>query len=169
MVTGYREYEPIARRHRVPIVVTGFEPLDILQGVYMAVSQLEEGRWEVENQYARTVSHNGNKAAVELIGEVFEVVHRKWRGVGEIAASGLGLRAGITHFDVEVRFGLAEQTVEEPGECISGLILQGIRKPHDCPAFGDRCQPEHPLGATMVSTEGACAAYHRYRRLRAAV
>ena len=165
MVMGYREYEPIARRYRVPVVVTGFEPLDILQGVHMAVEQLEQGRWEVENQYARTVREDGNKPAVALIGEVFEVVHRKWRGIGEIAASGLGLRSGFAGFDAEQRFGLAEQTVEEPGECMSGLILQGIRKPHECPAFGKRCHPEHPLGATMVSSEGACAAYHRYRRL----
>ena len=168
MVMGYTEYEPIARKHAVPIVVTGFEPLDILQGVYMAVRQLEEGRAEVENQYARTVRRRGNPTALRLIREVFHVVPRKWRGVGEIAASGLGLRPPYAGLDAEVRFGVAGHSAEEAGECISGLILQGRNKPTDCPAFGTRCVPEHPLGATMVSSEGACAAYYAWRRMGAA-
>ncbi len=163
-VMGYTEYEPIAARYKVPIVVTGFEPLDILQGIFMCVRQLEEGRAEVENQYSRAVRRQGNQQAQRLIREVFRVVPRKWRGVGEIAQSGLGLQPGYAEFDAETRFGLEATSVEEPPECISGLILQGVKKPHDCQAFGTVCTPEHPLGATMVSSEGACAAYHRYRR-----
>lgn len=165
-VMGYSEYLPIARKYRVPIVVTGFEPLDILQGIYMTVRQLEEGRAEVENQYARAVQRDGNRIAIGLIRKVFEVVPRKWRGVGEIPASGLRLRPEYAAFDAEKRFGVADHVVEEPAVCISGSILRGVKKPHECPAFGGACTPEHPLGATMVSTEGACAAYHRYRRLQ---
>lgn len=168
VVMGFSEYEPIARRYRVPIVVTGFEPLDILQGVLMCVQQLETGRAEVENQYARAVRREGNTPAQQLIREVFRVVPRKWRGVGEIPQSGLGLSAAFAEFDAEQRFGVAGLCAEESSECISGLILQGVRKPHECPAFGTRCTPEHPLGATMVSSEGACAAYHRYRRVQTA-
>jgi len=164
-VMGYTEYEPIARKYHVPIVVTGFEPLDILQGVYMCVKQLEEGRAEVENQYTRSVRREGNLPAQRLIREVFRVVPRKWRGIGEIPRSGLGLSEKYAEFDAETRFGLADQAVEESSECMSGLVLQGVMKPHECPAFGTRCTPEHPLGATMVSSEGACAAYYRYRRI----
>jgi hydrogenase expression/formation protein HypD len=163
-VMGYTEYEPIAKKYHVPIVVTGFEPVDILQGIYMCVKQLEEGRAEVENQYARSVRREGNRPAQELIREVFEVVPRKWRGIGEIPQSGLGLREPYREYDAERRFALATGSVEEASECISGLILQGAKKPTDCPAFGTRCTPEHPLGATMVSSEGACAAYFKYRR-----
>ncbi len=163
-VMGYTEYEPIARTYQVPIVVTGFEPLDILQGVYMCIKQLEEGRAEVENQYTRSVRRRGNPSAQQLIREVFQVVSRKWRGVGEIPRSGLGLREKYAQFDAERRFGVAHSTIEEPAECMSGLILQGAMSPHQCPAFGTRCTPEHPLGAPMVSSEGACAAYYRYRR-----
>jgi hydrogenase expression/formation protein HypD len=165
-VMGYKEYEPIARKYRVPIVVTGFEPLDILQGIYMCVRQLEEGRAEVENQYSRSVKRKGNVPAQELIREVFHVVPRKWRGIGEIADSGLGLREKYSGFDAERRFDIAHYTADEPAECISGLILQGILKPHECPEFGTRCTPDRPLGATMVSNEGACAAYYQYRRRR---
>jgi hydrogenase expression/formation protein HypD len=165
-VMGYTEYEPIAARYRVPIVVTGFEPLDLLQGVYLCVKQLEEGRAEVENQYARAVSRGGNAHAQDLVREVFRVVPRKWRGVGEIPQSGLALAERYVAFDAERRFGVAELWEDEPTECISGIILQGLKKPHECPAFGTRCTPEHPLGATMVSSEGACAAYYRYRRLQ---
>ena len=165
MVMGYTEYEPIARKYGVPIVVTGFEPLDLLQGIYMCVKQLEEGRAEVENQYVRTVQREGNQAAVERIRQVFRIVPRKWRGVGEIPHSGLGVSLEFKNFDAEQRFGVAHYTAEEASECISGLVLQGREKPGACPAFGTRCTPEHPLGATMVSSEGACAAYFRYRRL----
>lgn len=164
-VMGFTEYEPLVARYRVPIVVTGFEPLDILQGVYMCVKQLEEGRAEVENQYARAVRRDGNVPAQRLMREVFRIVPRKWRGVGEIPASGLGLAEPYAAFDAELRFGVADHTADEPTECCSGQIMQGLMKPHECPAFGTRCTPEHPLGATMVSSEGACAAYYRYRRL----
>jgi hydrogenase expression/formation protein HypD len=165
-IMGFTEYEPLAKKYHVPIVVTGFEPLDILQGVYMCVKQLEEGRAEVENQYSRAVRRDGNLPAQQLVREVFEVVPRKWRGVGEIPSSGLGLRPHYRRFDAEHRFGVADQRTEEPSECMSGLIMQGRMKPNECPAFGTICTPEHPLGATMVSNEGACAAYYRYRRVR---
>lgn len=163
-VMGCEEYLPLAAKYRVPIVVTGFEPLDILQGILMCVRQLEAGRAEVENQYARAVRKEGNRPAQELVQRVFQVVNRKWRGVGEIPRSGLGLRGEYAQFDAERKFKLTEHTVAEPAECVSGLVLQGLKKPHECPAFGTRCTPEHPLGATMVSSEGACAAYYRYRR-----
>jgi hydrogenase expression/formation protein HypD len=163
-VMGFEEYFPVAAKYHVPIVVTGFEPLDILQGVLMVVQQLESGRAEVENQYARSVRREGNQPAQKLIREVFRVIPRKWRGVGEIPRSGLGLGDAYTAFDAERKFGVAEHRVEEPSECISGLVLQGLKKPHECSAFGTQCTPEHPLGATMVSGEGACAAYYRYRR-----
>jgi hydrogenase expression/formation protein HypD len=162
-VMGYTEYEPIAAKHHVPIVVTGFEPLDILQGILMCIGQLEQGRAEVENQYARAVRQTGNESARELISQVFTVVPRKWRGVGEIPRSGLGLSDAFKGFDAARKFGLTDRTVPEPVECLSGLVLQGQIKPPECPAFGHRCTPEHPLGATMVSSEGACAAYYRYR------
>ncbi len=165
-VMGYTEYEPIARKYRVPIVVTGFEPVDILQGVYMCVRQLEEGRCEVENQYARSVAKDGNVPAIAMVQNVFEVVSRKWRGVGPIAQSGLRLKEEFRAFDAEIKFDVGQMDVEESAECISGLVLQGVRKPHECPAFASRCTPEHPLGATMVSSEGACAAYYRYRNIR---
>jgi hydrogenase expression/formation protein HypD len=163
-VMGYTEYEPLAAKYKVPIVVTGFEPLDILQGVFLCVRQLEEGRFEVENQYARSVRRQGNLPAQTLVSEVFRIVPRKWRGVGEIPESGLGLTRNYAEFDAESRFEVSGYTAEEPAECISGLVLQGIKKPNECPAFGTRCTPEHPFGATMVSNEGACAAYYRYRR-----
>ncbi len=163
-VMGYEEYFPLAARYRVPIVVTGFEPLDILEGVYMCVKQLEEGRFEVENQYVRSVVREGNKHARRLIEDVFCVIPRKWRGVGEIPRSGLGLREAYKAFDAEEKFAIKSVHVQESPECISGLILQGIKKPHECSAFGVKCTPEYPLGATMVSSEGACAAYYRYRK-----
>jgi len=150
----------------VPIVVTGFEPMDILQGILMCVQQLEAGRAEVENQYTRAVRREGNGPAQRLVREVFHVVPRKWRGVGEIPQSGLGLREDYAAFDAEKKFGLADIHVDEPADCLSGLVLRGQIKPQACPAFGIKCTPEHPLGATMVSGEGACAAYHRYRRYR---
>jgi hydrogenase expression/formation protein HypD len=162
-VMGFEEYVLIAEKYRVPIVVTGFEPLDILQGVAMCIAQLEEGRHEVENQYSRSVRREGNLPAQKLIREVFTVVPRKWRGVGEIPQSGLGLSAEYAAFDAERRFGLEEYTAPESAECIAGLVLQGLKKPRECPAFGKKCVPEKPLGAPMVSSEGACAAYYRYR------
>jgi hydrogenase expression/formation protein HypD len=164
-VMGFEEYFPLAKKYRVPIIVTGFEPLDILQGVLMTVQQLESGRAEVENQYSRAVRREGNQPAQELLKKVFKVVPRKWRGVGEIPKSGLGLKDEFAAFDAEKKFGVVENRVEESADCRSGLVLQGQIKPHECPAFGVKCTPEHPLGATMVSSEGACAAYYRYRRL----
>jgi hydrogenase expression/formation protein HypD len=163
-IMGYEEYPPLAAKYRVPIVVTGFEPLDILQGILMCVQQLESGRAEVENQYTRAVREHGNQPAQHLVREVFRVVPRKWRGVGEIPASGLGLRAAYAAFDAERKFGFTDHHVEEPAECVAGLVLQGLKKPHECAVFGTRCTPEHPFGAPMVSSEGACAAYYRYRR-----
>lgn len=163
-VMGTAEYLPIAEQFRVPIVVTGFEPLDILQGVLMCVEQLESGRAEVNIQYARSVRPEGNPAAMQTMNEVFEVVSRKWRGIGEIPASGLGLRPEFAPFDAEQRFGVESITAEEPAECIAGQVLQGHAKPMDCPCFGIHCTPERPMGAPMVSSEGACAAYYRYRR-----
>jgi hydrogenase expression/formation protein HypD len=165
-VMGYTEYLPIAARYGVPIVVPGFEPLDILQGVYLCVKQLEEGRAEVENQYTRVVSEQGNRPAQALVAEVFKVEARAWRGIGEIPRSGLGLADAFAEFDAERRFDLSQVGPRpEPAECIAGLVLQGMKKPPECEAFGGRCTPEHPLGATMVSPEGACAAYYRHRRI----
>ena len=163
-VMGYEEYFPLAKKYHVPIVVTGFEPLDILHGVLMTVEQLEAGRAEVENQYVRSVCRAGNRPAQDLMKQVFKVVSRKWRGIGEIPQSGLGLADDFAMFDAAKKFDLSDHCVEEPAECIAGLILQGRKKPHECPAFGTRCTPEHPFGATMVCSEGACAAYYRYRR-----
>ena len=164
-VMGYAEYERLATKYNLPFVVTGFEPLDILQGIYMVIAQLERGKAQVENQYARVVKREGNIEAQKLMSEVFVVVNRRWRGLGEIPDSGLGLRDAYAEFDAQKQFGLAEHEVEESSECISGLVLQGSKKPHDCTAFGTRCTPERPLGATMVSSEGACAAYYRYRKV----
>ncbi len=163
-IMGYKEYEPIAKEYKVPIVVTGFEPVDILQGIYMCVKQLEEGRAEVENQYSRSVKKEGNLPAQKIMQSVFEIVPRTWRGVGEIPASGLGLRPEYAQFDAERRFDMELPIFEESSECISGLVLQGIKKPDQCSAFGNQCTPEFPLGATMVSSEGACAAYYRYQK-----
>lgn len=162
-VMGYREYEPIAERYGLPIVVTGFEPADVLTGILHAVRQLETGRHEVENPYARVVRREGNPSALRLMSEVFSVVDRKWRGLGDIAESGLALSEAFACVDAEQRFDVGDLSASEPAECRSGLILQGLLKPDQCPAFGVRCSPVRPLGATMVSSEGACAAYYRYR------
>ncbi len=163
-VMGTEEYFPVAEKYKVPIVITGFEPLDILQGLSMCIAQLEEGRAEVENQYTRSVRESGNRPAQDLISKVFEVVDRKWRGVGKIGRSGLALRPEYAEFDAETKFGVENYTADESPVCISGLIMQGQKKPHECSAFGKTCTPEKPLGAPMVSSEGACAAYFRYRR-----
>ncbi len=162
-IAGVHPYQPLAKKYRVPIVVTGFEPIDVLRGVHLCIKQLEEGRTDCENAYKRAVRPEGNPNAMAIVDEVFAVIDRKWRGMGNIPQSGLGLAEKYAAYDAEKKFGLAEDTVEESTECISGLILQGLKKPRDCPAFGTRCTPEKPLGATMVSNEGACAAYYRYR------
>ena len=163
-VMGYQEYEPIARRFNVPIVISGFEPLDLLQGVLQTLRQLEAGRAEVENAYGRVVKREGNPVAKKLVNQVFEVCDRKWRGVGSIPKSGYKLRWEFREHDAERLFSVKEIDTKEPAVCISGLVLKGVKKPHDCPAFGKECNPEHPLGATMVSAEGACAAYYAYGR-----
>ncbi|TDX31094.1 hydrogenase maturation protein HypD [Modicisalibacter xianhensis] len=162
-VMGYEEYLPIAAHYRVPIVVTGFEPIDILEGVYRCVRQLENGRAEVENPYSRVVCRSGNPTAIRIMKEVFRVIPRRWRGIGDIADSGLGLAPAYEAFDAECRFGAVAIATELTSECISGRVLKGLCKPTDCPAFGTRCTPDRPLGVTMVSSEGACAAYYRYR------
>ena len=163
-VMGFSEYEPIAAAYRVPVVVTGFEPVDLLQGVLLAVRQLEAGRHEVENQYSRVLGREGNPGARQLIFDVFEVADRNWRGVGRIPKSGYRLRWEYRDHDAERRFAVEGIHTEEPAACISGQILKGIKKPVDCPEFGAACTPQSPLGATMVSAEGACAAYYAYGR-----
>ncbi len=163
-VMGYREYEELSSRYGVPMVVGGFEPVDLLEAIAMLVAQLEEGRATTENQYARAVSRDGNVAAQKLVAQVFEVADRKWRGLGRIRRSGWRLRAEFDAWNAEKVFGLAETDVPEPPECISAAVLQGLKKPFECPVFGTGCTPDSPLGAPMVSAEGACAAYFRYRR-----
>ncbi|MCB0717853.1 MAG: hydrogenase formation protein HypD [Bacteroidetes bacterium] len=165
-IMGWEEYEPIVEKYNVPIVVTGFEPVDILEGILMTVTQLERGEARIENQYSRAVQRDGNPPAKKLIREVFQVSDRKWRGIGSIPMSGFQLAEAFRAFDAEARFNTGPIEVEEPALCISGEILQGLRKPHECPAFGRQCTPQTPLGATMVSSEGACAAYHAYHRKR---
>jgi hydrogenase expression/formation protein HypD len=165
-VMGTSEYGPLAARFGVPIVVTGFEPVDILHGVLECVRLLEAGRLEVANAYARAVRPEGNIHAMQAMREVFAVADRNWRGLGRIPQSGFVLRPEFRAFDAAARFGVGGDAPPEATECISGLIMRGVKKPHECPAFGTRCTPERPLGAPMVSTEGACAAYYRYRSRR---
>jgi hydrogenase expression/formation protein HypD len=162
-IMGVQEYGPLVEKYRVPIVVTGFEPMDILHGVYMTVQQLEEGRAEVENQYSRVVRAEGNTPAQKLMMEVFEVVPRMWRGIGEIPFSGYALTEPYRALDANLRFEMTGVTADEHPDCIAGLVMQGLAKPCDCSAFGTTCTPDKPLGAPMVSAEGACAAYYRYR------
>jgi len=163
-VMGYSEYVSLVRDFNVPIVVGGFEPVDLLEAVLMLVKQLESGDARVENQYVRSVTYRGNERAQEVIREVFEIADQKWRGIGMIPNSGLRLSPEYADFDANMIFDLELITAEEPAECISALVLQGLKKPTDCPAFGMSCTPENPLGAPMVSSEGACAAYYHYRR-----
>jgi hydrogenase expression/formation protein HypD len=163
-IMGYGQYHPIAERYRVPIVVTGFEPVDILQGIYQCVQQLEAGRFEVENAYSRVVREQGNPAAQHAMQQVFITVDRNWRGLGNIPQSGLMLAPEFADWNAELKFNVQAVNTQEPVACRSGDVLQGLIKPAQCPEFATTCTPEHPLGATMVSTEGACAAYYRYRR-----
>jgi len=165
-VMGTAEYEPLAERFSVPIVVTGFEPVDLLEGVLRCVTMLEDGRHGVENAYARAVQATGNPHARAVVEEVFEITDRKWRGIGVIPQSGYRLRAEYAAFDAETRFAVETVTADESKLCLSGLVLQGLKKPHECPAFGKECTPMTPLGATMVSSEGACAAYYHHARLK---
>jgi hydrogenase expression/formation protein HypD len=163
-IMGYHEYLPLSARYKTPIVITGFEPVDILHGLYLCIKQLEERRYQVENEYSRVVKEQGNQPAQQLIGQVFDVVDRSWRGLGEIAMSGLALNAEYDDWNAERRFAVTAINTQEPADCRSGEVLQGLIKPVQCAEFGTTCTPEHPLGATMVSSEGACAAYYRYRR-----
>ncbi|MBN2365886.1 MAG: hydrogenase formation protein HypD, partial [Calditrichaeota bacterium] len=163
-VMGYEEYIPLAEKYRVPIVVTGFEPVDILEGIFMTVKQLEEGRHEVDNQYRRVVQREGNKAARKLMNDVFRIVDRNWRGIGSIPSSGLSLSERYSEFDAEKIFRVESVSAEESSACIAGQILQGLKKPVECKLFGKECTPEHPVGAPMVSSEGACAAYFHYNK-----
>jgi len=165
-VMGYWEYPEIAQKYRVPIVVTGFEPIDLLRGLLMVLQQLENKQYDVQNAYSRVVSYEGNKAAQEMINRVFEPVDRQWRGIGSIPQSGWGLRETFKEFNAETRFEVAHIQTRESEICIAGQILQGLKKPYNCPAFGTQCTPRNPLGATMVSSEGACAAYYQYARYR---
>ncbi|MFA6163216.1 MAG: hydrogenase formation protein HypD [Methylobacter sp.] len=163
-VMGYHEYSPLCAQYKIPIVITGFEPVDILHGLYLCIKQLEEKRYQVENEYSRVVSEQGNQPAQQLMQKVLTIVDRNWRGLGEIAASGLALNAEYDPWNAEQRFAVTAINTQEPVSCRSGEVLQGLIKPAQCPEFGTTCTPEHPLGATMVSSEGACAAYYRYRR-----
>jgi len=163
-VMGYTEYEPIARQYRTPIAVTGFEPLDLVLGIYETVKMLESSVYEVHNAYPRAVTRDGNKAAQSIIEQTLEPCDRNWRGIGEISMSGWKLKKEYQDFDAELRFNVANIKTKESEICISGLILQGLKKPFECPAFGTLCTPQNPLGATMVSSEGACSAYYRYCR-----
>ncbi len=161
-IMGYKEYYPLAKKYKIPIVITGFEPLDLVQGIYMAVMQLEKGIYEVENQYARVVKEEGNLAALNVINQVFKIGTREWRGIGEIPASGYVLTKEFKEFDAETKFGISHIKVPENPNCIAGDILKGIKKPHQCNQFGKACTPSNPLGAPMVSSEGACAAYYHF-------
>ena len=163
-VVGFDQYESLARDYKVPIVVAGFEPLDLLEAIHMLVTQLEEGKHEVQNQYARSVTRYGNLPAQRAVEEVFEVCDRKWRGIGSIPMSGMRINARFAAYDAERVFGLQDSGAEEPKECIAAQVLMGLQKPLDCPEFGMRCKPESPLGAPMVSPEGACSAYYQYKR-----
>jgi hydrogenase expression/formation protein HypD len=163
-VMGYWQYQPLIERYRTPIVVTGFEPLDVLAGIHLAVQQLETGRAELENAYARAVCYEGNQAAQKMLIEVFEVTDRAWRGIGPIPQSGWRLRSAYRAFDAELKFAVTHICTQESALCRSGEVLQGRIKPNECPAFGRQCTPRTPLGATMVSSEGACAAYYEYGR-----
>ncbi len=163
-IMGTHEYWPICTQYKIPVVITGFEPVDILQGLYLCIKQLEEKRYQVENQYSRVVKEQGNLPAQQLMQKVFKVVDRRWRGLGEIPASGLALTEEYDPWNAEQRFAVTAINTQEPVGCRSGEVLQGLIKPSQCPEFGTRCTPEQPLGATMVSSEGACAAYYRYRR-----
>jgi len=164
-VMGTAQYEPLAARFEMPIVVTGFEPLDLLDGIRRAVRQLEDGRGDVENAYPRAVRPEGNRAAQDVLAEVYEVCDRRWRGIGTIPRSGWRLSSAYADFDAEARFDVGDVLVDEPSACRAGDVLQGLIKPDECEWFGSSCTPRHPMGATMVSGEGACAAYHQYRRL----
>jgi hydrogenase expression/formation protein HypD len=164
-IMGYGEYIPIAHEYKVPVVITGFEPVDILQGIFHAIKMLEQGKYDVYNAYSRAVTKEGNVPAKKLLEEVFTITDRKWRGIGVIPSSGYCLSEQYSAFDAELIFNIRDLSVHESELCIAGEVLQGLKKPSDCPAFGKECRPEHPLGAPMVSSEGACSAYYRFKKL----
>ncbi|WP_111706815.1 hydrogenase formation protein HypD [Lutibacter citreus] len=161
-IMGIQEYYPLVEKYKIPMVVTGFEPLDLVQGIYMTVKQLEAGKYKLENQYARAVKEEGNTSAINVIKTIFEVGSREWRGIGEIPNSGYVLKEAYKKYDAETKFGIENIKVPENSKCIAGEILRGIKKPHDCSEFGKTCKPSNPLGAPMVSSEGACAAYYHF-------
>ncbi len=161
-IMGTEEYDPLVNRYGIPLVVTGFEPIDLLHGILMAIIQLEEGRAELENQYARVVRRDGNPSAKEAISKVFDITDRDWRGIGLIPSSGYQLNATYQQFDANLKFNIEIPHANESSDCIAGQVLKGIKKPKECPAFGTLCTPENPLGAPMVSSEGACAAYYHF-------
>jgi hydrogenase expression/formation protein HypD len=164
-IMGIQEYYPLVEKYKIPIVVTGFEPLDLVQGIYMAVKQLEERKYKLENQYARIVKEHGNKAAIDVIQKVFEVGNREWRGIGEIPNSGYVIKEAYRKYDAEAKFDISYIKVPENADCIAGQILRGIKKPNQCDQFGKTCKPANPLGAPMVSSEGACAAYYHFQTI----
>jgi len=164
-IMGISEYEPLVQRYKIPIVVTGFEPVDLVQGILMTVRQLERGEYKLENQYSRVVRPEGNPEAIKVIRQVFEESDREWRGIGNIPNSGYEVRADLAEYDADKKFAVNIEKVPESEECIAGLVLKGIKKPHECPAFGKKCTPQFPLGAPMVSSEGACAAYYHFSQL----
>ena len=161
-IMGMQEYYPLVSTYKIPIVITGFEPLDLVQGIYMAVKQLEEGKFELENQYSRAVKEFGNKAAINVINTIFEIGNREWRGIGEIPNSGYVIKKAYKKYDAEAKFKIQHINVPENQLCIAGEILRGIKKPNECKQFGKKCKPSNPLGAPMVSSEGACAAYYHF-------
>ncbi|MDO9036812.1 MAG: hydrogenase formation protein HypD, partial [Lutibacter sp.] len=161
-IMGMQEYYPLVEKYKIPIVITGFEPLDLVQGIYMAVKQLEEGIYKLENQYARVVKEHGNTAAIKVINTIFEVGAREWRGIGEIPNSGYVVKEAYRKYDAEAKFNISHIKVPENPNCIAGEILRGIKKPNQCDQFGKACKPANPLGAPMVSSEGACAAYYHF-------
>lgn len=163
-IMGISEYGPLTEKYKIPIVVTGFEPVDLLQGIYMTVKQLESGTHVLENQYSRVVQANGNKKAIEMINEVFNVQDRVWRGIGSIPESGYEVKDEYEEYNANIRFNVLLEEAEENKSCIAGQVLKGIKKPFECPEFGKKCKPEFPLGAPMVSSEGACAAYYHFNR-----
>ena len=161
-IMGMQEYYPIVEKYKIPIVITGFEPVDLLEGILMTVKQLESGQYKLENQYARVVEANGNTPAIDAIEEIFEVTNREWRGIGEIPDSGYGVKSKYSDYDATQKFNIDISGLHEDLTCLSGDIMKGKIKPCNCPNFGEKCTPVHPLGAPMVSSEGACAAYYHF-------
>jgi hydrogenase expression/formation protein HypD len=161
-IMGTKDYDPLVEKYKIPIVITGFEPLDLVQGIYLAVKQLEAGKYKLENQYSRIVKEEGNIAAINVINKIFEIGNREWRGIGEIPNSGYVIKDAYRKYDAEAKFNISNIKVPENPNCIAGQILRGIKKPHECEQFGKACMPANPLGAPMVSSEGACAAYYHF-------